>query len=293
MKKNGFHSALNFRSAAVLLATVLLFGCGGSAEVSLWQVAPASANGSITTAGIVDDQESAITSAEEPVAEGEVDHEDLAALRIMAVGDSITHGYGGASSYRKPLIELLESSGCKFEMVGSMTKNLPPTGFESPHEAYSGHRTDAFLTGQQSSFGNNEGISESMAEFTPKLILMNLGTNDMNQNRDIDNVIANIDQIVALIFDAEPTAQVVLATLVPYFRSADPDDAVNIRLEQLSNALEAWVAQAANPRVYLIDTREGFTVDMMLPDLIHPGDSGDAFIADKFHQSIADNNLCG
>lgn len=213
-------------------------------------------------------------------------------LSIMAVGDSITHGFAGATSYRKPLIELLQSSGCRFEMVGSMTQNLPESDFVSPHEGYSGHRTDAFLTGQQSSFGNNQGINASMVEYSPELILLHLGTNDMNQDRDIDNVLANIDQIVALIFDAEPQAHVVVSTLVPYFRSTDPEQPVNRKLDMLSDAIEAWVAQSGNTQVHLIDIREGFNEPMMLPDLIHPGELGDAHLAERFHESIIANELC-
>ena len=214
-------------------------------------------------------------------------------LRIMAVGDSITHGVAGAKSYRQPLIDLLKASGCEFEMVGSMTTNLPDTGFDSPHEAYAGHRTDAFLTGRQSSVGNNEGISASMMQFQPDLILLKIGTNDISQNRDINNTVANVDQIVALIFDAEPESRVVVSTVVPYFRSTDPDDPVNVGLDAFSEALKAWFIQASHPRVYLVDIREGFTTDMLLPDLVHPGDTGDAFIAARFFQSFEENDFCG
>jgi len=292
MKKNGF--LWFFRSYASPAIAVMVAACGGSAEVARWEsVAEASVNDVAVTAAILGDQDNtAIASLDTSDIVPAVAAE-ASMLRIMAVGDSITHGVSGASSYRKPLIGLLQASGCDFEMVGSMTHNLPDTGFVSPHEAYSGHRTDSFLTGHQSSFGINEGISQSMMQFMPGLVLMKLGTNDIIQNRDVDNVIANIDQIVALIFDAVPEARVIIATLVPYFKSTDPDDDVNMRLEQFSNALDAWAVQAANPLVDLIDTREGFTADMMLPDLVHPDDSGDESIAAKFHQSISDNNLCG
>ena len=92
--------------------------------------------------------------------------------------------------------------------------------------------------------------------------------------------------------DAEPQAQVLVATLVPFFGSTDIDNPVNVALERLSIALEAWFLQAANPSVYLIDIREGFTADMLLPDLIHPNVSGDMLIASRFHQSIEENDLC-
>ena len=153
------------------------------------------------------------TYSTESAIENEADGAET--LRIMAVDDSITHGVSGAKSYRQSLIGLLEASGCDFEMVGSMTTNLPNTSFESPHEAYAGHRTAHFLTGRQSSFGVNDGISDSMLQFQPDLILLKIGTNDISQNRDINNTLANVDQIVALIFDAEPDSRVVISALVP------------------------------------------------------------------------------
>jgi hypothetical protein len=45
--------------------------------------------------------------------------------------------------------------------------------------------------------------------------------------------------------------------------------------------------------VHLIDIREGFTKDVLLPDLIHPGDTGDSFIASHFFRSIEENGTCG
>lgn len=293
MEKNGLSLILRGRrrvtvcSACVSFA--LLSGCIESGIVSL-QPDMASANGADAGGtGTVVANDAASASVDTPAGIAE----DDGALRIMAVGDSITHGVAGAKSYRFALIDLLQASGCEFEMVGSMTTNLPDSGFESPHEAYSGHRTDAFLTGRQSSFGHNEGISISMMQFRPQVVLLKLGTNDVSQNRDIDNVIANIDQIVALIFDVEAQADVIVSTLVPYFKSVNPDDPVNIGLEQFSEALEAWHLQASNPQVHLIDIRDGFTADMLLPDLVHPEDTGDELIANRFFQSIEDNDLCG
>lgn len=301
MKKNGIASVLAKRSlirrVAPWVVFVLLSACdsGVVSQVSSPADDESEQSGLLTssTAFTDDTSEAQQTTAGSAEVADPIAADDGSMLRIMAVGDSITHGFGGATSYRKPLLGLLRSSGCEFTMVGSMLNNLPDTGFVSPHEAYSGHRTDSFLTGQQSSFGDNRGISESMFEFMPQLVLLNIGTNDMSQNREVDDVIANIDQIVALVFNAAPEAKVIVSTLVPFFKSADPQNSVNIRLELLSNALEAWYAQAAQSGVFLVDIRDGFTADMMLPDLIHPGVEGDALIADRFYDSIQRNNLCG
>jgi len=259
------------RLTLTCLSAALLSGCIESGVVSVQQGQAPAANevpgefeATIANDVVVSDEATAGSAATGDVAGDSAETapgdetEVPEILRIMAVGDSITHGVAGAKSYRQPLIDLLKASGCEFEMVGSMTTNLPDTGFDSPHEAYAGHRTDAFLTGRQSSVGNNEGISASMMQFQPDLI-----------------------------------PRVVVSTVVPYFRSTDPDDPVNVGLDAFSEALKAWFIQASHPRVYLVDIREGFTTDMLLPDLVHPGDTGDAFIAARFFQSFEENDFCG
>ena len=40
-------------------------------------------------------------------------------VKIMAVGDSITQGISGASSYRREFTGLMETASCSFTMVGS------------------------------------------------------------------------------------------------------------------------------------------------------------------------------
>ena len=78
----------------------------------------------------------------------------LAQTRIMALGDSITHGGQGFASYRYPLWFALDDLGFAVELVGRQTEIFggdPPnlllypeylTQFDPDHEGYWGFRTD-------------------------------------------------------------------------------------------------------------------------------------------------------
>ena len=118
-----------------------------------------------------------------------------AQVRIMAVGDSITAGFTfgppngtglGTASYRKEFEDVLSQSGCNFQMVGSRTRNDPenPFVFGGRHEGYSGHRADHFLTGN----GPNAGINAMMAAQNPDVVLLHVGSNDMNMNLSLIHI---------------------------------------------------------------------------------------------------------
>ena len=101
-----------------------------------------------------------------------------AQLKIMAVGDSITEGFGsdgGTKSYRFFFEDLLARDSCNYEMVGSRFNNLPATSYISAHEAISGISAFSVLEG----VGGSPGITSMMTQ-SPDVVLLHLGSNDIN-----------------------------------------------------------------------------------------------------------------
>ena len=204
----------------------------------------------------------------------------------MAVGDSITHGVHGQTSYRKPLNDLLNQAGCSFRYVGSQNTNFLHSAFVSPHEGYNSHTVDEFLTGHSDAAGNNRGISNSMASFSPDVVLLHIGTNDAIRGQNISETIAELDQMIAIIFQQNPSATVLLANVIPWFRDAQA------AVETLGDQIEVYEAQLNNPRVHLVDVRSGYTIDLMIDDRAHPNARGDAHIADAFFNVFDSVGLC-
>jgi len=237
----------------------------------------------------------------------------LGAVKIMAVGDSITHGIAGVSSYRREFTSLLESDSCSFTMVGSQetsersggdpdcidtgvigdgwgwngtesclvggTSTVEP--FVGAHEGYSSHRADHFLTGNVTSAGENPGIQVSMETFNPDVVLLHVGSVDMFNGQTVESTITDIDNVLDTIFATKPDTLVLIANIIPWF-SDKPFPEIGENIEAVGDGVEALVAERSDPLIKIVDVRSGFTEEMMLDDLIHPNETGEAHIADAF-----------
>ena len=206
------------------------------------------------------------------------------------MGDSITHGTtsGSAESYRKPFIDLLSANSCRYQMTGSQTGNFLHNTFNSPHEGYHGHRADHTFTGFSSVAGNNEGISVTVARYQPNIVLLHIGSNDMNQGQDVNETVGEIDQIISIALAANSAPTVLVANVIPWFSNTT----VQAQVNSLGDQIEAYVAQLNNPRVKLVDVRTGFNQSMMLPDLIHPNPAGEQHIANRYFAEYNNSGFC-
>ncbi len=211
-------------------------------------------------------------------------------LKIMALGDSITHGVllDNATSYRETFINLLDANTCDYEMVGSQTGNFGHNTFQSPHEGYNGHTADQILNGFSDIAGNNEGISVTMNRYQPEAVLLHVGTNDIRLNQNIAETIGEIDQIISVILSSPSEPQILIANLVPWYSVERIEQGV----QELGTQIEQYVSQLSNPDVTLVDVRTGYRPDMMLSDRAHPNDTGEDHIARAFYQVFEQRNLC-
>lgn len=213
-------------------------------------------------------------------------------MRLMAVGDSITHGLispGPSASWRLPFTLRLAEADCQFEMVGTQTSNALHDAFVSPHEGYSGHEAGHFVTGYTNWAGANPGIFAAMQSHQADVVLLHVGTNDVIMGQSNQETLQEIDQIVSTILDAD--GDVLVANVIPTF-TADFLVGVDARSEELASLIEAYVSQLANPRVQLVDVRQGYSRDLMFGDGIHPNDQGSQHIADAFYLAYRTNGFC-
>ncbi len=213
-------------------------------------------------------------------------------IRIMAVGDSITHGVRlpiASASWRLPFTMALDTDDCQYEMVGSQTTNENHRAFDSAHEAYSAQEANHFVTGHTNWAGTNEGIFSSLALFSPDVVLMHIGTNDAILAQDNQQTISEIDQIVSTVLDAG--AVVLIANVIPAY-TQEYLDGVDERIAALGDLIEAYTTQLADPRVHLVDVRSAYTKTMMLDDGIHPNDNGSTHIAFAFYNTLKSAGYC-
>ncbi len=252
------------------------------------------------------------------------DRAAIGPIRVMAVGDSITHGVRGSVSYRRDLTSLLASHSCAFEMVGSQQTSkavksevtCEDTGvigdgwgwngtesclvddvqsegevFVGAHEGYGSHRADHFLTGYTNSSGDNPGIGASMASFTPEVVLLHLGSVDVSNGETAANTLQDIEDIIATIHATQPETLVLLANVIPWFRPVPAE--ANADIELLGDLIEQWILDAKNSMVRLVDVRSGYLESMMINDQVHPNELGETHIAEAFMSVLEPLVNCG
>lgn len=176
-------------------------------------------------------------------------------LRILPLGDSITKGCGSdagpsnswtavcqeddVGGYRAPLWSALFAAGFNTTMVGSYSNGpawLP--GYSRGHEGHPGITTRAITA-----------ILPTWAKTAPDIVLLTLGTNDLGQNRTLDEMTADMAALLSAATTALPRARMFLSTILKMTNSAHPEWAA--RVAAYNAALPALAA--ASPRTTLVD----------------------------------------
>ena len=233
-------------------------------------------------------------------------------LRIMPLGNSITQGGEATPSYRYELWKMLVDAGLKFEFVGSMDTNwyreAPNTEhgadvaspvmeqtykgqtFTNKHEGHWGWNTIDILNGYENptQYKRDKGkLSEWLQGYTPDVVLMHLGTNDMIHGKTTDGTIARIEQIIRQLRADNENVAVLLAKITPI-----PANFVNVDSTQhfisLMPALATRLSTQKSP-IIVVDINTGFNTATYTYDTLHPNTVGEKFIAKRWYDAIRAN----
>ncbi|KAK4499432.1 hypothetical protein PRZ48_009946 [Zasmidium cellare] len=184
-------------------------------------------------------------------------------LRIMPLGASITRGVGSSpeDGYRKPLRDRLRSLGYKVNMVGSQS-NPQGSMTNGAHEGHSGHLIRQAYDNMDNSIGKK-----------PNLVLINVGTNDCNQNVDINGAVQRLTDVVDKVFRESQRATVILSTLLINRGNSD----ANGRVSFVNQGIRRMVYEKRQDgqRIVLADMNDGkFITAGDLSDDLHPTNDG-------------------
>ncbi|MCI0691672.1 Ig-like domain-containing protein [candidate division KSB1 bacterium] len=203
-----------------------------------------------------------------------------AQVKIMPLGDSITHGVGSTvvdgavGGYRDDLASLLAGAGINFDFVGTLNDGA---GFDADHEGHGGWRADQIET----------NIFSYLNATQPDVVLLHVGTNDISQDQPNTSTILEIESIVDEIHDFDAAIKILVSSLVP--RNDQYDDTTTA----LNALIQALVKQkhqngytiffAGNNLVF--KANPNWQADY-LADFEHPNDSGYALMAEVFFNAI-------
>lgn len=203
-----------------------------------------------------------------------------ATLRIMPLGDSITHGLppthacgcGVPGAYRINLDARLRAAGLPFDFVGSQS-NGPQ--IDKNHEGRPGYRIDEIHNGRP---GMNTGINGWLVNRPADAVLLLIGTNDVLQNRDLPNAPSRLSALVDRIMALRPDATVYVASIPPL---VGPKAALNSKVISYNSAVRQIVLDkaAAGRPVRFVDVYPALGAGDLAADGIHPTRAGHDKIA--------------
>ncbi|GGK11146.1 lipase [Streptomyces camponoticapitis] len=189
-------------------------------------------------------------------------------VRIMPLGDSITDGFNVPGGYRIDLWQHLASGGYTVDFVGSQFNGPPELG-DHDHQGHSGWRIDQLRS----------NIDGWLAASDPRTIMLQIGTNDVNQNYDLANAPARLSELIDRILQQKPQIELFVATITP---EASPGLEARVKT---FNAEVPGIVDSKGPRVHLVDMYKALTV-ADLADGVHPNAAGYAKMATVWYNAL-------
>ena len=211
------------------------------------------------------------------------------ACAVLPLGDSITEGFGSSGGgYRVELFRQALQNGKKLTFVGSL-ENGPSTvqnqTFPKKHEGHGGYTidSDSAHSGISGSIAN-----QALSNFHPHIVLLMIGTNDINGNVDVANAPKRLGKLIDDITTKQPDTLVVVATIIPI-----ANDGTNQKVQTYNAALPGVVnARATSGKhVALLDNYAAFSKDSsyrttLMSDNLHPNDAGYVVLGRSMYEAI-------
>ncbi|MGH2354219.1 MAG: SGNH/GDSL hydrolase family protein [Chloroflexota bacterium] len=252
-------------AALLLLATTLL---------ARWLLAPAASGTLGGGGGTLSSPDLGAALSPVPPAQSTPQRTSGASVRVMPLGDSLTHGYTIPGGYRIELWAALAAAGLDVDFVGSQ-RHGPPDLADIDHEGHSGWRIDHLA----------RSVDGWLQASAPDIILLMIGSNDMLLDYDVagapDRLGALLDQIATTL----PDAHILVASIPPV---GPGDDDQLQRIQAYNAALPAVVSARAaqGQRVRFVDIYGVIEPTDVDADGTHMNASGNAKMASAWYAAL-------
>jgi len=189
-------------------------------------------------------------------------------IRVMPLGDSITDGLNLPGAYRTSLWQRLAGARYTIDFVGSRFNGPPQLG-DHNHEGHSGWRIDEI----------DAHVVTWLRANTPHVVLLHIGTNDLDQNYRVSEAPARLSTLVDHILANAPGVELFVARITP-----ETDPALEARVKAYNTALPAALRDKG-PHVHLVDMHSALTT-ADLGDGVHPTAAGYAKMAAVWYSAL-------
>ncbi len=217
-------------------------------------------------------------------------------INILAIGNSITNGTDKYNSYRRPLWKMLHKANYNFDFIGSWSKHhmggeVPDPDFDMDHEGHSGWNFEHVFNPPDWDVKRGN-INAWLQSYTPDLVLLELGTNDVFQCRSADDILKNMLSLIDLLRSKNNDMKIFISTIPPLGREwSDQNLCGRTYRELLAEAnkrISDFARLNSTPRssLILVDQFSGINPQMHLYDDIHPNTLGEEIMAQKWFEVI-------
>jgi lysophospholipase L1-like esterase len=219
-------------------------------------------------------------------------------MNILPLGNSLTNGSNMFNSYRRDLWQMLHKANYNFDFIGSWDKpniggNVPNADFDMDHDGHSGWKASDLLN--QPDWDKQKGnIKDWLQTYTPDIVLLEFGTNEVFQcvtNRDAIN---NIDTVIQLLREKNKSVKILLAQIPPLGAGWANKKLCNNDIEYAKAVIEFNKAilqygkaknSTASP-IIIVDQFTGVNPAVDMYDDIHPNAIGEKKMARKWFAAI-------
>lgn len=199
-----------------------------------------------------------------------------AAVRIMALGDSIT---GSPGCWRAMLWERLREAGhTDVDFVGT----LPPQGCGIAHDGDNEGHGGALVT----SVADQNQLPGWLSATRPDIVMMHFGTNDVWSNRPTATILAAYGKLVDQMRADNPDMKLLVAQIIPMNPGSCGE--CGQRVSALNAAIPGWAAAKSTARspVVVVDQWTGFSTAADTYDGVHPNAAGDQKMAGRWFPAL-------
>jgi acyl-CoA thioesterase-1 len=199
----------------------------------------------------------------------------------MPIGDSITSGELGSSTYRCYLDEMLSDAGVSFDFVGRKSVAYPdepygcPTVIDQDHEGWWGYRVDEVI----------DDVTASVEVLQPDVALIHLGTNDLFYGEGPASTAEELESFIIGLQAVSTDITILVAQIIP---CDQPFPYCADDLPAFNDAVASFASLSTDESsVIVVDMETGFSLSD-LRDPWHPTEAGDEIIASRWLTALQD-----
>jgi lysophospholipase L1-like esterase len=203
---------------------------------------------------------------------------------ILPVGDSITEGCCTApmGGYRIELYHQALTNKKNVTFVGTLS-NGPGTvdgqTFPQHHEGHGGWKISQ-IAGV---------IDNAISSSHPHIVLLKIGTNDINGNDNISNAPTRLANLIDQICKDAPNALLVVSAIIPTTNDGTNN---NVRSYNAAIKQKAEAAASSGKHVVFVDNYQAFAQNTnyktaLMADGLHPNTAGYVVLGDSFYGVIS------